>query len=412
MLLDLLENESALEVLDRAVNLRNLGRPIINLGVGQPDARTPQHVCAAAIKAIEEGRHGYTPPLGIPALRECVADYVKRHFACDVSSNNVVITPGGKIAICWASLICASLAGEAKAEFIYPDPGFPIYASMARASGAKAVPLALSSDWGYATRAVDLKALLNENTRLLIVNSPHNPTGGVMSAEHWLEIEELLQDYPKVTVLSDEIYSDFIFAENARHASLLALSSLRERSIIVHGWSKSFAMTGWRLGWSIWPQDFIAKVFSLAVNSYSCPAEHVQYAGIAALQGPLQGPLQGSLQGPLQGENLPGEYEHTENMRKNFARRATLISNSFNAMDGVSCVQPRGAFYVYPNFAGRGLLGIDLQNRWLDEIDVAVVAGIGFGATGKHHIRISCAASDEDITEALARIETWLQKNQ
>ena len=392
MLLDLLENESALEVLERAVNLQKLGRPIINLGVGQPDARTPPHVCAAAIKAIEDGRHGYTPPLGIPALRECVADYVKRRFACDVSSNRVVITPGGKIAICWASLICASMKGDANAEFIYPDPGFPIYASMARASGAKAVPLALSSDYGYATRAADLRALLNENTRLLIVNSPHNPTGGVMSVEHWLEIEELLQDYPKVTVLSDEIYSDFIFADNARHASLLALSSLRERSIIVHGWSKSFAMTGWRLGWSIWPKSFIAKVFSLAVNSYSCPAEHVQYAGIAALQG----------------ENRSGEYEHTENMRKNFARRATLISNSFNAMNGVSCVPPRGAFYVYPNFEGRGLLGIDLQNRWLDEIDVAVVAGVGFGATGKHHIRISCAASDEDIAEALTRIETWL----
>ena len=395
MLLDLLENESALEVLDRAVALRALGRPIINLGVGQPDSRTPDHVCAAAIKAIEEGRHGYTPPLGIPALRECVSDYVRRRFECEVSSERIVITPGGKMSICWALLICSSMAGDSRAEFIYPDPGFPIYASMTRASGAKAVPLALSSDCGYATRAADLEALLNENSRLLIINSPHNPTGGVMSAEHWQEIAELLLDYPKVIVLSDEIYSDFVFSESSRHASLLALSSLRDRSIIVHGWSKSFAMTGWRLGWSIWPQSFIPKVFSLAVNSYSCPTEHVQYAGIAALEG----------------ENGSGEYEHTDSMRKNFARRARLISNSLNAIDGVSCLEPRGAFYVYPNLEGRGLLGIDVQNRWLEEIDVAVVAGIGFGATGKHHIRISCAASDDEITEALARIETWFQKN-
>ncbi len=396
MLLDLLENESALEVLDRAVNLRNLGRPIINLGVGQPDARTPQHVCAAAIKAIEEGKHGYTPPLGIPELRKCVANYVKRRFDCEVSNEQIVITPGGKMSICWALLVCQAMAGDADAEFIYPDPGFPIYASMARASGAKAVPLALNSDDGYATRAEYLKPLLNKNSRLLIVNSPHNPTGGVMSAEHWQEIAELLMDYPKVTVLSDEIYSDFIFSDNSRHASLLALSSMRERSIIVHGWSKSFAMTGWRLGWSIWPETFIPLVFSLAVNSYSCPAEHVQHAGIAALQG----------------KNNSGTYEHTEKMRKNFARRAKLISKSLNAIDGISCIEPRGAFYVYPSLEGRGLLGIDVQNRWLDEIDVAVVAGAGFGNTGKHHIRISCAASDDDITEALARIEKWLQKNQ
>ncbi len=386
MLVNLLENESALEVLERAVVLRNQGRPIINLGVGQPDTHTPPHICAAAIRAIEEGKHGYTPPLGLPELRELVANYANERFGADVKTQQVIVTPGAKPAIAWGILIC----GGDGTEIIYPDPGFPIYASMARASGARAVPLSLSAKNEFSMTAEELLPLLTKSTRLLIVNSPHNPTGSIMKASHWQGIAELLKNYPKVTVLSDEIYSDFIFDDKIRHSSILSVPSLQNRAILVQGWSKSFAMTGWRLGWSLWPQHLVSQVFSLAVNVYSCPSSIVQYAGIAA---------------------LTGSREPIDVMRKNFARRAKLISDAFNAIEGVSCIEPRGAFYVYPDLSGRGLLGEEVQNRWLSEIDVAVVAGIGFGATGKHSIRLSCAASDKEISEALRRINEWFQKN-
>ena len=386
MLLDLLENESALEVLAQAVALQRQGRPIINLGVGQPDAPTPAHICDAAIEAIRHGKHGYTPPLGIPELRASVSSYVKKHFGVEVEAERVVITPGGKMAICWALLIC----GGEGAEVLYPDPSFPIYASMARASGARGVPVPLKASNDFAMRASDLRPLLNERSRLLITNSPHNPTGSVMRAQHWQEIEELLQDFPRLTLLSDEIYSDFLFDDTEPHASALHCESLRERTILVHGWSKSFAMTGWRLGWSVWPRSFVSKVFSLAVNSYSCPATPLQDAGIAALE---------------------GSKEPVVRMRKSFAERARKITEAMNGIDGVVCVPPRGAFYVYPSLAGRGLTGSVVQKRWLDEIDVAVVAGIGFGQTGEHHIRLSCAASDEQIDEALRRIGAWFAKN-
>ena len=386
MFLDLLENESALEVLAQAVALQRQGRPIINLGVGQPDAPTPPHICEAAIKAIRDGKHGYTPPLGIPELRASVAAYVQKNFDTKVEAERIVITPGGKMAICWALLIC----GGEGAEVLYPDPGFPIYASMARASGAKGIPVPLQAANDFVMRASDLRPLLNERSRLLILNSPHNPTGSVMRAQHWQEIEELVQDFPHLTLLSDEIYSDFLFDERERHASALHCDSLGERVILVHGWSKSFAMTGWRLGWSVWPKAFVPKVFSLAVNSYSCPATPLQDAAIAALEGTKEPVLR---------------------MRENFARRARKITEAMNAIEGVRCVAPQGAFYVYPSLAGRGLLGSVVQKRWLDEIDLAVVAGIGFGQTGKHHIRLSCAASDEQIDEALSRIDAWFAKN-
>ncbi len=386
MFLDLLENESALEVLAQAVALQRQGRPVINLGVGQPDAPTPAHICEAAIEALRCGKHGYTPPLGIPELRTSVAAYVQKSFGTTVDAENVVITPGGKMAICWALLIC----GGEGAEVLYPDPGFPIYASMARASGAKGIPVPLKEENDFVMRASDLRPLLTNNSRLLIVNSPHNPTGSVMRAHDWQEIEELVQDFPQLTLLSDEIYSDFLFDERERHASALHCKSLGERTILVHGWSKSFAMTGWRLGWSVWPKEFVAKVFSLAVNSYSCPATPLQDAAIAA---------------------LAGDKASVVSMRKNFARRARKITEAMNAIEGVVCVPPRGAFYVYPSLAGRGLTGSVVQKRWLEEIDLAVVAGIGFGRTGEHHIRLSCAAADEQIDEALLRIDAWFAKN-
>ena len=386
MFLNLLENESALEVLAQAVLLQRQGRPVINLGVGQPDAPTPSHICDAAIEALRQGKHGYTPPLGIPELRACVAAYVHQHFGTKVEAERIVITPGGKMAICWALLIC----GGEGAEVLYPDPGFPIYASMARASGAKGVAVPLKAENDFVMRASDLRPLLNENSRLLILNSPHNPTGSVMRALHWQEIEELVRDFPRLTLLSDEIYSDFLFDEQERHASALHCKSLRERTILVHGWSKSFAMTGWRLGWSVWPEEFVPKVFSLAVNSYSCPATPLQDAAIAALE---------------------GSKEPVLRMRKDFARRAHKIAEAMNAIDGVVCVPPRGAFYVYHSVEGRGLTGSVVQKRWLDEIDLAVVAGRGFGQTGEHHIRLSCAASDEQIDEALSRIGKWFANN-
>jgi aspartate/methionine/tyrosine aminotransferase len=378
----LLGTESAFEVLARAKALQAAGRSIINLGIGQPDFPTPLHIVEAGRKALADGHHGYTPANGILPLREAVAADLHRRHGVAVSPDQVLVVPGGKVTMFFAIL----MFGEPGAEILYPNPGFPIYESVIRFSGATPVPIALHEAKGFSFSAQEVLAKITPATRLIIVNSPANPTGGVVPKAEFDALVKGLERHPQVAVLSDEIYSEILY-DGAKHTSLLAYPSLRDRLILLDGWSKTFAMTGWRLGYGIWPKALFPYAERLAINCHSCVNAAAQYAGIAALEGSRE---------PLQ------------RMVAAFAERRGLITAGLNALPGMRCAMPGGAFYAFPNIAGIGIDSHRLEAQLLDEVGVAIIAGTSFGAYGEGYLRFSYAASRAEIEEALARIGTWL----
>ena len=375
--------ESAFEVLARAKALEAQGRSIINLGIGQPDFQTPAHIVEAAVKALRDGHHGYTPANGIPELREAVATDIDRRLEVAVDPDDVVIVPGGKVTMFFA-VLCF---GEPGAEIIYPNPGFPIYQSIIAFSGATPVAVPLLEQNGFAFSAEDVLSRITPATRLIILNSPANPTGGVTPRAEVDKLVAGLERHPQVAVLSDEIYGQMLYDGRA-HASLMHYPEIRDRVILLDGWSKTYAMTGWRLGYGVWPKELVEGVTRLAVNCHSCVNAPSQYAGIAALTGPQQA---------------------TRDMVAAFEVRRRVVVEELNALPGISCIDPGGAFYAFPNISGTGIPAKELEVKLLEEAGVASIAGTSFGVHGEGYLRISYASSVDNIREAMGRIRTWLE---
>ena len=376
-----LGTESAFEVLARANALQRAGRSIINLGIGQPDFPTPEHIVEGGRKALADGHHGYTPANGILPLREAVAADLHRRHGVEVSPERVLVVPGGKVTMFFA----ITMFGEAGAEIIYPNPGFPIYESVIRFAGATPVPLPSHESKGFSFSADEVLALITPRTRLLILNSPANPTGGVVPRSEVDQLVAGLARHPQVAILSDEIYGEMVY--DGTHASLTTYPELADRLILLDGWSKTYAMTGWRLGYSVWPEALVAHAERLAINSHSCVNAAAQYAGIAALTGPR---------------------EPVTRMVAAFAERRGYIIPALNALPGFRCANPGGAFYAFPNIRDTGLDSRTLQSRLLDEAGIATVSGTSFGALGEGHLRFSYAASLAALQEAIGRIGDWL----
>lgn len=377
-----LGTESAFEVLARAQALSQQGKDIINLGIGQPDFKTPQHIVEAGIKALQDGHHGYTPANGIPALREAVAADLNRRHGVEVNPANVVVVPGGKPTMFFAIL----MFGEPGAEIMYPNPGFPIYESVINYSGATPVPIALEEANGFAFSAEAVLSQITPRTRLIIINSPANPTGGVTPKEEIDKLVAGLMDHPDVALMSDEIYSQMLY-DGREHVSLLQYPEIRDRLIMLDGWSKTYAMTGWRLGYAVWPDSAVDHVTRLCINDHSCVNAATQYAGIAALTGP---------------------QDEARAMVEQFDKRRRIIVEALNDLPGVRCADAGGAFYAFPNIEGTGMTSREAQDRFLAEAGVATVAGTSFGVWGEGYVRFSYANSVENIQEALRRIRQIL----
>jgi len=386
---DRIGEENAFAVLARATALAASGKDIINLGIGQPDFRTPDHIVEAAIKALRDGHHGYTPATGLLATREAVVRRTLTTTGVEVSPENVMIMPGGKPTM-YAAIV---LFGEPGVDILYPDPGFPIYRSMIEYTGARPVPVPIREENGFAFSAEETLALITPQTRLLILNSPANPTGGVTPRAEIEKLVKGLAAHPQVAILSDEIYEVMTY-DGEEHCSLLAYPELRERLIVLNGWSKTWAMTGWRMGWSIWPNSATSgrlydKVRKLAVNCWSCVNAPSQFAGIAAIDGP---------------------QEEVAKMMQAFDRRRKLVVDGLNALPGVSCITPKGAFYAFPNVKATGWQAKKLASTLLDESGVALIGGPDFGVLGEGYIRVSYANSEANISRALERMGAFLEK--
>ena len=379
-----LGTESAFEVLARAQRLAQAGRSIINLGIGQPDFPTPGNIVAAAQKALADGHHGYTPANGILPLREAVAEDILKWRGVEVDPDRVVIVPGGKVTMYFA----ITMFGEPGAEIMYPDPGFPIYRSVIEFTGAKAVPIPLYEESGFSFSAEEVLAKITPRTRLIIVNSPANPTGGIVPRDELDRLVEGLTAHPQVVVLSDEIYARMVY-DNVPHASMLVYPELADRLILLDGWSKTYAMTGWRLGYAVWPKNLVEHATRLAINIHSCVNAATQWAGIEALRGP---------------------QDAVERMVAAFDDRRRVILERLNALPGFRCVRPGGAFYAFPNIAGTGYSSRQLQDQLLNEAGVALVSGTSFGDQGEGYIRFSYANSIANIEEAIDRIARFLER--
>src|SRR5438552_1806521 len=378
----LLGTETAFEVLARGNALAAQGRSIINLGIGQPDFPTPEHIVEAGRKALADGHHGYTPANGIPRLRAAVAADLFRRHRVEISPDLVLVVPGGKVTMFFAIL----MFGEPEVEILYPNPSFPIYESVIRFSGATPVPIPLHESAGFSFSAEEVLDKITPRTRLLIINSPANPTGGVVPRHELDQLVAGLERHPNVAVLSDEIYGEILY-DGAEHVSLLGYPSLRDRLILLDGWSKTYAMTGWRLGYAVWPEALIGHAERLAINCHSCVNAAAQFAGIAALTGPR---------------------EPVHRMVAAFAARREMIVAALNGLPGFRCARPGGAFYTFPNVSGTGCDARSLQGQLLENAGVATIAGTSFGAFGEGYLRFSYANSREAIGEAIERMRQFL----
>ena len=379
-----LGTETAFEVLARANALAAEGRSIINLGIGQPDFPTPEHIVEAGRKALADGHHGYTPANGVPQLRAAVAADLFRRHRIEVSPNLVLVVPGGKVTMFFAIL----MFGEQGAEILYPNPGFPIYESVIRFSGATPVPIPLHESSGFSFNAEEVLDRISPRTRLLIINSPANPTGGVVPRQELDRLVLGLERHPQVVVLSDEIYGEILY-DGAVHVSLLGYPSIRDRLILLDGWSKTYAMTGWRLGYGVWPKALFRHAERLAINCHSCVNAAAQFAGIAALTGPR---------------------DPVRHMVAAFAERREMIVAALDGLPGFRCARPGGAFYTFPNITGTGCEVRTLQAGLLEKAGVATIAGTSFGEYGDGYLRFSYAASSEAIAEAIERIRQFVEK--
>lgn len=376
--------ENAFAVLARATELARQGRDIINLGIGQPDFRTPDHIVEAAVKAMRDGHHGYTPATGIQPVREAVARDVHRRYGVEVNPERIAIVPGGKVTMFAAIL----MFGQPGVEILYPDPGFPIYRSMIEFTGATPIPVPIREENGFAFSAEETLSLISDKTRLLIINSPANPTGGVTPKAEIDKLVAGLQRFPRVALMSDEIYDQMTY-DGEQHVTLLAYPEIRDRLILLNGWSKTYAMTGWRMGWSIWPDACHEAMRKLAVNCWSCVNAPAQWAGIAALEGP---------------------QDAVNAMVTEFDRRRKAVVAGLNRLPNVTCLTPKGAFYAYPNIKATGWKAKKLAARLLEEAGVATIGGPDFGVHGEGYIRLSYANSLENIERALERMGDFLAK--
>ena len=379
---DRIGEENAFAVLARATALAAQGRDIISLGIGQPDFRTPDHIVEAAIKALRDGHHGYTPAVGILPLREAVAADLHKRFGVTVSPDEVMIMPGGKPTMFMSIL----MFGEPGVEILYPDPGFPIYRSMIEFTGATPVPIPIREENGFAFSAEETLSLITSKTRLIIINSPANPTGGVTPKAEVDKFVAGLAKWPNVAVMSDEIYDQMLY-DGEKHVCLLAYPSIRDRLILLNGWSKTYAMTGWRLGYAVWPGKLYDRARKLAVNLYSCVNAPTQYAGLAALTGP---------------QDAVGA------MVAEFDNRRKVVVDGLNKLPGISCIVPKGAFYAFPNVKQTGWKAKSLANALLEEAGVALIGGPDFGILGEGYLRLSYANSTDNIRKALGRMGAFL----
>jgi aspartate/methionine/tyrosine aminotransferase len=378
-------DENAFAVLARATALARQGRDIVNLGIGQPDFKTAPHIVEAAVKALRDGEHGYTPANGIAPLREAVAADLFRRAGVEVSPDLVLIVPGGKVTMHMAIL----MFGAPGVDILYPDPGFPIYRSMIEFSGARPVPIPMREANGFAFSAEETLSLISPQTRLVILNSPANPTGGVTPRDAIDKLVAGLARFPEVAILSDEIYGQMTY-DNHRHQTLLAYPEIRDRLILLDGWSKTYAMTGWRLGFSVWPRALYEAARKFAVNSYSCVNAPAQFAGLAALTGP--------------------QHAVTA-MVAEFDARRRLVVEGLNRLPGVSAATPKGAFYAFPNISETGWKAKALASALLEEAGVATIGGPDFGIYGEGYLRLSYAASRVDISRALERMDGLLRRS-
>ena len=380
---DRIGEENAFAVLARATALSAQGRDIVNLGIGQPDFSTPPHIVEAAVKALRDGHHGYTPATGILAVREAVAADLAKRYRVTVSPDAVLIVPGGKVTMFMAIL----MFGEPGVDILYPDPGFPIYRSMIEFTGARPIPVPIREANGFAFSAEETLALITPATRLLILNSPANPTGGVTPKAEIDKLVAGLERHPDVAVLSDEIYDQMLY-DGEEHVCLLAYPAIRDRLILLNGWSKTYAMTGWRMGYSVWPKSLCEFARKLAVNSYSCVNAAAQWAGLAAFTGP---------------------QDSIAKMVAEFDRRRQIVVAGLNQLPGISCATPKGAFYAFPNITRTGWKAKALASSLLEDAGVAVVGGPDFGILAEGYLRLSYANSAENIVKALERMGAFLR---
>lgn len=368
--------ESAFAVLARARALEAQGKSVVHMQIGEPDFETPAHIIEAGVDALRNGWTHYGPAQGDPELREAIASYILNSRGARYDADQVIVTPGGKPVMFYAMLALLQQGDEA----IFPDPGFPIYRSMIEYTGAKAVPAVLREENDFRLDVEDLRTLVNDRTRLLILNSPGNPCGNVLPLADLEAIAEIATEHD-ILVLADEIYSELQY--DGEHISIAALPGMPERTILLDGFSKTFAMTGWRLGYGLCPKELVEPLTTLMVNSASCTNVATQRAGIAALTGP---------------------WNEVQSFRSAFERRRKLIVDGLNAIPGIACVMPHGAFYAFPNISSFGMSSDDFADRLLDEYGVAAVSGTSFGDAGEGYIRLSYATSEENIEEALKRI--------
>jgi aspartate/methionine/tyrosine aminotransferase len=378
-----LGTETAFEVLNRARALEKQGKEIVHLEIGEPDFDTPANVVEAGIDALHKGWTHYGPAAGLPDLRQAIADYVSRTRKIPVSSDEVVVVPGGKPIIFFTMLALI----EAGDEVIYPNPGFPIYESMINYSLGKAVPIPLREDRDFSVDVKELASLINDQTKLIILNSPHNPTGGVLTKKDILEIAEAIGDR-NILILSDEIYSRLIY--DGDHFSIMSVPGFKERTILLDGFSKTYAMTGWRMGYGVMRSDLAVHIARLSTNSTSCTASFTQVAGIEALR---------------------GDQSSVDKMSAEFQRRRDVFVTGLNKIKGFSCRVPKGAFYAFPNITKTGWPSKKLADALLEEAGVACLSGTAFGDHGEGYLRFSVANSLENLNLALKKIEAWVSSN-
>ena len=377
-----LGTETAFEVLARAKALEAEGRRIIHLEIGEPDFTTPRHIIEAGAKALRDGETHYCPAPGLPVLREVCAEHLSRHRGLEIDPGRVLVAPGAKPFLFFGVLALCD-PGD---EVLYPNPGFPIYESVIRWAGATPVPLPLTEARGFAFTAEELADRLSPRTRLVILNSPANPTGGIVERELNRELAAVLAEH-SCWILSDEVYSEMLY--DAEHDTIAGHEGLLERTILLDGFSKTFAMTGWRLGYAALPEEIVEPITRLLINSVSCTAPAVQLAGVAALTGPR---------------------DEVDAMLAEFRRRREAVVAGLNALPGVSCVMPRGAFYAFPNVTETGYGAKELADLLLNDAGVAVLAGTAFGSYGEGYLRLSYANSLENIEEALDAIGDVLDR--
>ncbi len=378
-----LGTETAFEVLVRARVLESRGRHVVHLEIGEPDFDTPINIVEAAVDALHLGYTHYGPSAGMPDLREAIAEDVSKSRGIKVVPEEVVVVPGGKPIIFFTMLALV----EKGDEVIYPNPGFPIYESMINFVGGKAVPIPLREARDFRLDGNELQSLITDRTRLIILNSPQNPTGGVLTKDDTYDIASAIEGRD-IMVMSDEIYGRLVF--EGEQFSISAVEGMKDRTIILDGFSKTYAMTGWRMGYGVMRADLATHISRLMTNSNSCTASFTQMAGIEAIR---------------------GDQSAAEQMRLEFEKRRNVFVRGINQIKGFSCRPPKGAFYTFPNITQTGWSSRRLADALLDDAGVAALSGTAFGAFGEGHLRFSVANSVENLQMALDRIEQWTKKN-